>query len=86
MDIELAEAIVAACEQQGVQAAVKEDYSASWMRGRKTVGVMILAGDLAHVLTAIIANPHYFTKGGLPKFDLKNTLLVSTFRINLVLY
>jgi hypothetical protein len=40
MEMKLAEAIVKACEQRGVRAEVQENYSASWMRGRKTTGVV----------------------------------------------
>jgi hypothetical protein len=58
MEIELAEVIVEACVQNGVKAEVQKNYSASWMRGRKTTGVVIVEGDLALVLTAIIANTY----------------------------
>jgi hypothetical protein len=86
MEIELAETIVAACGQSGVKAEVKEDYSASWMRGRKTTGVVIQGGDLTQVVTAVIANPHLFVEGEAPKFDLKKQLSVSPFRLSLILY
>jgi hypothetical protein len=86
MEIKLAEAIVEACGQHGVSAVLQENYSASWMRGRKTTGVVIVGGDLAQVVTAIIANPHFFIDGELPKFNIKNNLSVSPFRLNLILY
>jgi hypothetical protein len=86
MDIKLAEAIVEACGQNGVKAVLQENYSASWMRGRKTTGVVIVDGDLAQVVTAVIANPHVFIDGERPKFDIKNNLCVSTFRLSLILY
>lgn len=86
MEIELAETIVAACGQHGVSAEVKLDYSASWMRGRKTAGVVIEGGDLTQVVAAIIANPHLFVEGNAPKFDLKQRLSVSPFRLSLILY
>jgi hypothetical protein len=86
MEIKLAEAIVEACGKNGVKAELKENYSASWMRGRKTTGVVIVEGDLAQVVTAIIASPHFFIDGELPKFDIKNKLCVSTFRLSLILY
>jgi hypothetical protein len=86
MEIELAEAIVEACRQKGVKAGLQEDYSASWMRGRKTAGVVIEGGDLAHVLTAVIANPHLFIDGELPRFDTGKNLRVSPFRLSLILY
>jgi hypothetical protein len=86
MEIKLAEAIVKACEQNGVRAELQENYSASWMRGRKTIGVVISNGDLTQVITAVIANPQFFIEGELPKFDIKDTLRVSTFRLSLILY
>jgi hypothetical protein len=86
MEIELAEAIVEACGQNGIRAVLQENYSASWMRGRKTTGVVIVEGDLAQVVTAVIANPHFFIDGDLPKFDIKNKLCVTTFRLSLILY
>lgn len=86
MEYPLAEAIVAACEQHGVRAVLQENYSASWMRGRKTTGVVIVEGDLAQVVTAVITNPQFFIDGELPKFDIKNNLCVSPFRLSLILY
>lgn len=86
MELKLAEALVAACGQHGVRAGVHENYSASWMRGRKTTGVVIVEGDLAQVVTAVMANPHFFIEGELPKFDIKNNLSVSPFRLSLILY
>jgi len=74
MEIQLAETIVAAC------------YSASWMRGRKTAGVVIEGGDLTQVVAAVIANPHFFVEGDAPKFALKQQLSVSPFRLSLILY
>jgi hypothetical protein len=82
MEIELAEAIVDACAQHGVKAVLQENYSASWMRGRKTAGVEIVEGDMAQLVAAVIANPHFFIDGELPKFDIKNRLSVSTFRLS----
>ena len=86
MEIKLAEAIIGACEKSGIKAVLKEDYKPSWMRGRNTVGVVIISGDLAQVITAVIANPNFFIDDNLPKFDLKNNLLVSTFQINQIIY
>ena len=86
MEIKLAEVIVEACGLNGVKAELKENYSASWMRGRKTTGVVIVEGDLALVLTAIIANAHLFVDGELPKFAFKEKLRFSPFRLNLILY
>ena len=86
MEIDLAEAIVEACLQNGVRAELQKEYSASWMRGRKTAGVEIVGGDLTKVITAIIANSHIFIDGDLPKFDIKNDLCVSPFRLSLILY
>lgn len=86
MEIALAEAIVAACEKAGIGARVKENYSASWMRGRKTTGVVLQEGDLAQVLTAVIASPDLFMDNELPRFHIKESLRVSPFRLNLILY
>lgn len=86
MEIQLAEAIVKACALKGVKAALQENYSASWMRGRKTTGIVIVDGDLAQVITAVVANPQFFVDGGLPIFDIKDNLRVSTFRLGLILY
>jgi hypothetical protein len=86
MEIKLAEAIVEACREKGVGAVLQENYSASWMRGRKTTGVVIKGGDLAHVVSAVIASPQLFIDGELPKFDIKDNLSVSPFRLNLILY
>jgi predicted methyltransferase len=86
MEIDLAEAIVEACGRNGVRAKLQKEYSASWMRGLKTAGVEIVGGDLTKVITAIITNPHIFIEGDLPKFDVKNDLYVSPFRLSLILY
>ena len=86
MDIKLAEAITCACEKNGIKVVLKKDYKPSWMRGRNTVGVVIISGDLAQVITAVISNPKFFIDDNLPKFDLKNNLLVSTFQINQIIY
>lgn len=84
--MKLAEAIVKACDQRGIKAEVHEDYSASWMRGRKTTGVVITNADLAQVVTAVVANPQFFIEGELPRFDVKDNLLFGTFRQSLILY
>jgi hypothetical protein len=86
MEIKLAEAIVEACGQNGVRAVLQENYSASWMRGQKTTGVVIVDGDLAQVIRAVIANPNLFIDNERPKFDIKNNLCVSPFRLSLILY
>lgn len=86
MELELAEAIVEACAQSGVRTELQKEYSASWMRGRRTVGVEVVGGDLTKVITSIIANPHLFTEGELPKFAINNDLCVSPFRLSLILY
>jgi hypothetical protein len=86
MEIELAEVIVEACVQNGVKAEVQKNYSASWMRGRKTTGVVIVGGELAQVVAAIIASAHLFVDGELPKFAMENSLRVSPFRLCLILY
>jgi len=86
MEIELAEAIVEACTQNGVKVELQKKYSAPWMRGRETVGVEIVGGDLTKIITSIIANPLFFIEGELPKFDIKNELCVSPFRLSLILY
>lgn len=86
MEIQLAEAIIEACGRNGVRTELRENYSASWMRGRKTTGVVIVEGDLAQVVTAIIANAHLFVDGELPKFSIKENLRFSPFRLNLILY
>lgn len=86
MEIELAEVIVEACVQNGVKAEVQKNYSASWMRGRKTTGVVIVGGDLTQVVAAIIANAHLFVDGELPRFAIKNSLHLSPFRLSLILY
>ena len=86
MEIELAEAIVEACAKNGVKVELQKKYSAPWMRGRETVGVEIVGGDLTKIITSIIANPHFFIEGELPKFDIKNEFCVSPFRLSLILY
>lgn len=86
MNIELAEAIVAACHRQGVRAAVEPDYSASWMRGHKTTGVVLTDGDLAQVISAVVANPQLFIEEDSPKFAGAESLRVSPFRLSLILY
>ncbi|MBW2475452.1 MAG: hypothetical protein JRE56_12790 [Deltaproteobacteria bacterium] len=86
METKLAEVIVEACLQNGVKAEIKENFSASWMRGRNTTGVVILDGDLAQFLTAIIANAHLFVDGQLPKFSVKERLSLSPFKLSLILY
>jgi len=84
--MKLAETIADACRQYGVKVEIKEDYTTSWMRGKKTAGVLILDGDLAHFLSAVIANAQLFTDGEIPKFSMKNRLSVSPFRLSLILY
>jgi len=86
MEIELAESIVEACGQNGVKVELQKRYSPQWMRGRKTVGVEIVGGDLTKVITSIVNNPHFFIEGESPKFDIKNDLNVSPFRLSLILY
>lgn len=86
MDLQLAEAIIEACAQKGVKTELQENYSPSWMRGQKTIGVVIENGDLAQVITAIISNPHLFIEGELPRFDIKNDLRASRFRLSLILF
>jgi hypothetical protein len=86
MEIELAEVIVEACVRNGVKVELQKNYSASWMRGRKTTGVVIVGGDLAQVVAAIIAGAHLFVDGELPKFAFENSLRVSPFRLSLILY
>ena len=86
MEINIAEAIVEACTQNGVKTELKKDYSPSWMRGKKTTGVVIVDGDLAQFITAIVANAQLLVDGGLPRFSFKNKLSLSTFRMSLILY
>ena len=86
MEDKLAETIVEACAQNGVNAELKKDYSAAWMRGRKTTGVIIVDGDLAQFITAVIANAHLFADGEIPKFSIKNKLSLSPFRLSLIIY
>ena len=85
MELELAQTIVTACEQHGVSAEVKKDYSPAWMRGRETAGVVIQGGDLAQVVTAVITNSPLFVAGDVPKFDVKQQLCASPFRLSLIL-
>jgi len=86
METKLAEAIVEACIQNGVKAEIKDNYSASWMRGRKTTGVVIIDGDLAQFLTAIIANANLFVDGQFPKFSIERNLSLSPFKLSLIFY
>ena len=86
MESKLAEAIVEACLQNDVKAEIKDNYSASWMRGRSTTGVVIVDGDLAQLFTAIIASAHLFVDGQLPKFSIKKRLSLSPFKLSLILY
>ena len=86
MELKLAELIVEACALNGFKVELQKEYSASWMRGRKTVGVEIVGGDLTKVITSIVNNPHFFIEGTSPKFDIKNDLSVSPFRLSLILY
>lgn len=86
MEKKLAEAIIEACGRNGLRTELRENYSAPWMRGRKTTGVVIEEGDLGQVLTAIIADAQLFVEGELPKFAVKERLRFSPFRLNLILY
>ena len=86
MELKLAESIVEACVQNGFKVELQKEYSASWMRGRKTVGVEIVGGDLTKVITSIVNNPHFFIEDKSPKFDIKNDLSVSPFRLSLILH
>lgn len=86
MEIELAEVIVAACRRKGVRAALEENYSPSWMKGRRTAGVVLADGDLAQVVTAIVANPQLFIEADSPRFENVESLRVSPFRLSLILF
>jgi len=86
MDIKLAETIVEACAKNDVKTELKKDYSPSWMYGKKTTGVVIVDGDLAQVITAIVANAHLLVDGELPRFSIKNKLSLSSFRLSLIIY
>ena len=86
MDLQLAEAIIEACTRTGVKPQLQENYSPPCMRGRKTIGVVIENGDLAQVITAIISNPYLFIEGELPRFDIKDDLRASRFRLSLILF
>ena len=86
MELKLAKSIVEACVQNGFKVELQKEYSASWMRGRKTVGVEIVGGDLTKVITSIVNNPHFFIEGKSPKFDIKDDLSVSPFRLSLILH
>lgn len=86
METELAETIVEACIRNDVKVELKNDYSASWMQGRKTTGVVIVDGDLAQFITAVIANAHLFADGEMPRFSIENKLSLSPFRLSLILY
>lgn len=86
MEIALAETIVEACTRKGVRAFLQENYSASWMRGRKTTGVVLPDGDLAQVVAAVIANPQLFVEGEERKFPFDDALRISPFRLSLILY
>lgn len=86
MEIELAEAIVEACAQNGIKVELQKEYSASWMRGRKTAGVEIVGGDLTKVIASIVNNPHFFIEGKSPRFDIKHDLSVSPYRLSLILH
>ena len=86
MEIKLAEIIVEACTQNDIRAELKKDYSPSWMYGKKTIGVVIVDGDLAQIITAIVANAHLLVDGELPRFSIKNKLSLSSFRQSLILY
>ena len=86
MDIKLAETIVEACAKNGVKIELKKDYSPSWMNGKKTTGVVIVDGDLAQLITAIVENAHLLVEGELPRFSIKKKLSLSSFRLSLILY
>lgn len=86
MELNLATAIVEACTLKGVKAELKKDYSASWMRGKQTAGVVITDGDLAKFITAIIANAHLLVDGEVPRFSIESKLNLSPYRLSLILY
>jgi len=86
MEIKLAETLVEACTQNNVKTELIKDYSPTWMRGEKTTGVVIVDGDFAQIITAIVANAHLFVDGELPRFSIKNKLSLSSFRLSLILY
>jgi hypothetical protein len=86
MDVILAETIVEACAKNGVKTELKKDYSPPWMYGKKTTGVVIVDGDLAQVIRAIVANAHLLVDGELPWFSIKNKFSISSFRLSLILY
>ena len=86
MELKLAESLVEACRSKGVRATLKEDYSAAWMRGHKTTGVVLPDGDLAQVIAAVITAPQLFIHGDAPKFAVEDTLRVSPFQLSLILY
>jgi hypothetical protein len=56
------------------------------MYGKKTTGVVIVDGDLAQVIRAIVTNAHLLVDGELPRFSIKNKFSISSFRLSLILY
>lgn len=61
MDLELAEILVQALEDEGIEASLRESYSGRGMYGKDTVGV-VLEGDALDLLRAVINNATCFIK------------------------
>ena len=59
MDQKIAEAIVEACETEGVEASLRDDYSGRGMYGKTTHAVAV-NGSLASVLMAVINQADQF--------------------------
>lgn len=59
MNRELAEALVQALEDEGIDAELREDYSGRGMYGKTTAGV-VFDGDIGGVLQAVINNATCF--------------------------
>ena len=59
MDRKLAETLVQALEDEGIDAELREDYSGRGMYGKTTAGV-VFDGDIGGVLQAVINNATCF--------------------------
>ncbi len=69
MERSLAEALVEACDQAGIEAKVYEGYSGRGMYGRETTGIS-LEGNFTDLTSAVINQPDLFVnEDGNPKFE-----------------
>lgn len=76
MDMELAEIIIEAMENNGYEAELRSDYPGRGMYGKSTHGVVIECG-IGIAMAAVISNADIFVEDGEPIFGIESIRLDS---------